>query len=781
MASAATLVILVAAATSLLPLPSSSEENTTESAPTPNTTTKEVIYLLTLLPYPNPEPALHPSWDGGDDVQPVLDLAKDQVNRHPSVLENYTLELIHGRDGCDIVVETPLGFVERVFTPEAPRFAGIIGPGCSTSTTLLGPTTGQPDLSMVMLHGGGSILLANRTIYPNLVGTLGSTEGFVHGFVNLVRKASWKRLAILYDDSRLYYLSTKRLLSERLVELASQPGFEDFEVEILSPVSFNYLPLDQIQWGLLRVVYLLCPLALTQRILCLAHNRRMLYPNYQFAVMSHPLEDVLDQVSFTYAGTSYNCSEEDMLSAVEKMVFLTYSLLPEEEATLISNTTYPQYLSDYSDYRDAHNERGLSTRNSTYTVFATMYYDSVWAWALVLDNLTKSQPDFEPGSPYGNTEHAHAIVEQFYSTSFQGMSGLVSYDHNTGFTPRRIDIFQIDNSTEEHIASINAAGDITLINSSRVFIPDSFQNVTLRPNRGVAIFFMVVVMVQFAAILVLHVITLVYHKRPSIKATTPKLLHMSYVGIYTAVVGTFLLSLHNAVPIGVEHQAAICQVLWTWCLSIGITLTFLPVAMRTWRIYRIFKHYLNPGPLISDPILISVVLAFLVVDLVVAVVWTATSPFFVSPVTSILEDEVRDLNVVGVRYDCRSNHLFYWTGGTLAYKCLILFVFAVFAFLTRKIANSDFSTTFLRVLVFLLAIVLPLGFTIYYLIVGLTLDDPTGNYSFATLCVVLNVSIGLNIVCLFLPPVLPLFRLFRYRTAKALSSTLSTSKMIHHS
>ena len=730
---------------------------------------REVIHLLTLLPYFNPIPALNPSWQGGDDIQPALELAKDQINNHSSILRNYTLELVHNRTGCDVITETPLGFIKGVFSPPRTAFAGLIGPGCSTSTILLGPITRQPNFSLVMLHGAGGLVLANRTKYPYLVGTLGSTKGFATAYLELVRKFQWNRIGILYDNARLYYTSTKRYLVEELA--ARSPSITP---EALKAVSFTYLPLDLVRDRLVRVVFVMCPLELTQRIMCLAHNSGMVYPNYQFVIMSHDVDDIIEPVSFSYEGTRYSCSGEEMASTLETMLLLNYNFLPTEGEALLPDITYEEFLASYSEYRGMYNQKDGLLRNSSFSVFAAIYYDSVWAWALVLDNLTKSDPSFRPSSHYGR-DRANQIVQQFYSISFQGMSGAVSYQSSSGFTPRRTDILQISKSNASTIAYIDIHGDLVLMsNSDKVFISDSFQNRTLRVNHGGSVFFTIISGIQLCLVVTLQVITVAYNKRPSIKASSPKLLHLSYIGIYVLLIGILVYGLHSTARLPPDIRPAFCQLLWTWCLPIGFTLIFVPVAMRTWRIYRIFKHYMNPGPFISDPVLIGAVVLVLAVDLVLAVAWTVTAPFFIRKEMFVVRNETKDINMLGIRHDCTCNNLGAWTGVIVSYKLLILFIFAAFAVLTRRISNRSFATASLRVLVYLLAIILPLGFSLFYVVVYLGLDGQMGNFSFFIISIEFNVVSIVTIVCVFIPPLL----LILNTKSHSLTRPMLTSSML---
>ena len=76
-----------------------SERDTDSSSDDP----RETIYLLTFVPYPDPRPSLHPSWDGGPNIVPALQLAVEHINNHTDVLNQYKLELINEDGGCNIV------------------------------------------------------------------------------------------------------------------------------------------------------------------------------------------------------------------------------------------------------------------------------------------------------------------------------------------------------------------------------------------------------------------------------------------------------------------------------------------------------------------------------------------------------------------------------------------------------------------------------------------------------------------------------------------------------
>ncbi len=147
-----------------------------------NVSDKEPIYILTLLPYYNPEPSLNPSFTIGDDAQPAMELAKIQINDNQSMLENYTLQLVHAQGGCEFLTTTSSSFVEETFRPDGRRLRGIIGPSCSSSTISLAPLTNRSELGIIMIHGSGSPTLSDRREYRYLLSTLGSTTAIVQNY-----------------------------------------------------------------------------------------------------------------------------------------------------------------------------------------------------------------------------------------------------------------------------------------------------------------------------------------------------------------------------------------------------------------------------------------------------------------------------------------------------------------------------------------------------------------------------------------------------------------------
>ena len=119
--------------------------------------------------------------------------------------------------------------------------------------------------------------------------------------------------------------------------------------------------------------------------------------------------------------------------------------------------------------------------------------------------------------------------------------------------------------------------------------------------------------------------TIVYRNTQSVKATSPKLIHMVFLGGYVFIAIFMLLNIAWATDFGPEIDAPIYQIVWAWGLPLSFTLTVGIVTLRTWHLYRIFMHYLDPGKFLSYPALTLTVLliASESVDVVIAIIWTA--------------------------------------------------------------------------------------------------------------------------------------------------------------
>jgi len=197
---------------------------------------------------------------------------------------------------------------------------------------------------------------------------------------------------------------------------------------------------------------------------------------------------------------------------------------------------------------------------------------------------------------------------------------------------------------------------------------------------------------------------------------------------------------------------------WLWFFPAGFTLVFGTLAGRTWRLYRIFTHFTDPGKFISDPVLAVFVLLLLIVDITVSIVWTMTDPLHFEIIM-----ETQSIEMVGsvqiqkivLSRGCTADFYVVWCIVVYGYKLVILILVVTLALLTRKIHNQTFTTNSLRILVYLISLLFGLGIPLYYLTIFLNLDL---HIDYSVVCVELTLILLLILILVFLPPVVPLLR-----------------------
>lgn len=711
---------------------------------------REPLRLLTMLPYRNPLPVYNPSWDQGLDIVPALNLAAEQINNRTDILPCRKLELIHVDCGCDIIPTTSLGILNGLYNMNRAEVVGVVGPGCSVSSIAMASATNRPEIQLVILHDAGSPLLADRVQYHNSLGILGSTRAFVDLSFGLMNKTKWRNIAILYESTRMYYRSaTENFVNRTKTELP--------EVRILfkAAVFKHFYPLDEIKESLARIVFLYTSPEHSRRIMCLAKHKGLVYHGYQWIMASRRLDDFKVDVDFYYHGRTYKCTSEDLLTiALDHVFIMSYQLSAESSNDVkpLAKTTFSEFVQLYEERIESYNTNSENPNNHTIasTYWAYNMYDAIWAWAVVLDNLLRRHGNIS--FTYGNETLANMIVEEFYSLNeFQGMSGNISFNVTDGFIHRKTNLYQIVDGKETYVGSNYGADNTEIQEDSYVAIPDIVMVVDL-PHRGLVGFFITFQSVEFVIVVMLHVLTILYRKSKSVKASSPRLTHFVFVGLYVLIVATMVLSASEINDYSTTTNGILCQLLWAWLLPIGFTLVVGTVAVRTWRLYRIFAHYMHPGRFISTTALLTIIHILLFFDITIAIIWTSVDsmqrqlrPFTV---------ENGSVNVQMLYRICISDTSKGWLWILLVhgYKIALLLFVIMLTVLTRSIPNRSFATTSLGVFSYTFSAVYLVGFPTFYLL-DVFNHDPNADYS--TLSITLNTMLCLIVACIVAPPLLP--------------------------
>ena len=197
----------------------------------------------------------------------------------------------------------------------------------------------------------------------------------------------------------------------------------------------------------------------------------------------------------------------------------------------------------------------------------------------------------------------------------------------------------------------------------------------------------------------------------------------------------------------------LCQAVWIWLIPLSFTMIMGIVTLRTWRLYRIFTHYLNPGKLISNPGLITILAIFILIDLLIAAVWTAVDPMRFEIIEYTPQNGPTDK--LHIEQTCNATYSLVWTGISLMYMSTLLLAMVMLSILTERIPNPKFATTSLRVFSYIFFTVSIIGFPLYYFYLHL---DPHSNIDFIIFSVMVNIQSLIVLVYVVTPPLLPVLK-----------------------
>lgn len=731
------------------------------------TVATQKLRILSMLPYPDPggEP---PSWDEGYTLFITEQMAVDRLNAHEEILPGYNLTLVRSDSGCNIKSKATLSLINDTLYSKEP-IVGIVGPGCSTSASTVGSLSGRDRISLINVHIAGSLLLADRTTFPFSFSTLDSTEVFAKTLLQLIDDMNWRRVSALYDESRLYYYSTAQVMEERIRE--RNAGNESKPLQyFFSAVYDTHIPLNVIK-NEYRVVILFVGPDFLSKILCLAYKSGMKYPVYQFIVVSR-VADEIEHVTFTYEQQNISCSKKDVQQFIPNTLIIHYQLKPLNESKQTdSGLSYAEFQTSYLEMVENFTPPPTEkTRNMTIgpSFWAASYFDAAWSLGLALNN---SMGDVDLSTyRFGQHENSIIIREKLWNLTFEGVSGTIQFDNNTGYIHRNVDIFQINGSGGmDHIGYYDQPTQkINLTIARNSFISGQFENITviLTAPKVLAPPVLVLSAIGFALVLTMQILTIHYRGVKSVKASSPRISQLAFFGCYLQVLGCVS---NVCADVYTEYipPRSTCA-LWhlvSITAAIGTTLIFGTVCARTWRLYRIFIHFKDPGRLLSERILTIMVVMCVFIDIVISIIWIRIDPFTpCQPDPSKQIEEIREGNTtVNIRIinkviqNCSQKHFILWCILLIFFNAIFVGGAVVLAFLTRHIPYNNFKSRGIMSFAYILTGILGLGFSLYTILLT-QLSYSAIVFRFLVMSFLLNAYVYLSCLLLFLPPLCPVLK-----------------------
>ena len=746
----------------------------------PTTTATRVLKLLVVLPLSSED-----SQERGLEMLPAAKLALDQVNNRTDLLRGFRLELVpldSSSSSCTCGGGDKLtSFLVNVFRElQEEKLAFVAGPGRDADRSINGRVVGivglplsTNALALARLtaaaagsHGSTPASLAAGAAEPGSGGgedasqsdRLGlfqvylSPSPLLQNFSHvrqlfppssvyadvafeLLEALDRQRIGVVYSGAMdAYHLPT----AEAFLSKAKKTDPSRLEVVFagqLVPGRSAQSLLQDIKMHGVKIAFVSLPLEEAVIFLCATYYSGLRWPEYLW--MFHDL-DLSDLQAFP----NQHCSDGgDMLAkAVEGAVLLNYNFKTSTvNELMISGITYSTYHEYYLQYLQEHQK--ISTTDNP---VANALYDSVWAVTL---SLNKSLQQHHASGLDGPPE---------VSVSFQGATGPVSLDSSGGST-FNISVHQVLDHTVVLLGHYDSMSRLTMmeqyLNSSE-FPSDKLNEEYLLLSHLVAIILLALNGLLLLLTTVVLLLFLYFRNDPEIKATSPYLSLLMFLGCYLLLVNVFLEVVFRVVVSEQRYGALICNVIF-WPASLGLNLIFATLLVRLVRIYHIFTHVKKTRKAWNDCHLFIAVLLIMLGNLLLLVLWAAMDAYHIESETFYIEAVADGHPYYLVQQYCYSSYVVIWLLLVCGYSVLLIVLVLIMAVKTRRIKRRDFKDTkkvsvYIFMTIVLICMVIPLWWISRWL-----------SYTASGLFLCLGYALAASLcqILLFLPKVMmPLLR-----------------------
>ena len=442
----------------------------------------------------------------------------------------------------------------------------------------------------------------------------------------------------------------------------------------------------------------------------------MLWPNYVWIFHDHTVEDLI---------LNSECGHKNITMALEGVFLFRYRLETDSDTRLVSGRTSAEEFPDDSQL--------------TENIYSRAVYDSIWAFALALNrslgviNQTALQT-----YAFGNDEVSKVIKREMQNVNFYGLTGRISFSNTTRETNTIVDIYQVRRGTDFHVGVYNPATDS--VNISMDVPRDRFENKFITISLGLRCVALTAAGVLFILTTVSLIMFIVFVDTPEIKAASPILSTVIFIGCYFLSIAGILTSLRDFAiqDSNTTPYTVICNT-ELWFATLGINLVFSTLFVRLLRVYRIFFNYRKMGKLWSNSSMIVMIACVVLPSIIFLLLWTVIDPLRTKRQAAAFKAS-SDPPFFEISQSCSSKYLAAWLTLLLAYGSVILCFVVCLAFKTRKVRLDTFrDTRAVNAFIFMTAIVL--GVCIPFTILFTTSDDKITGFVLQFLAILLTGSL----------------------------------------
>ena len=351
-------------------------------------------------------------------------------------------------------------------------------------------------------------------------------------------------------------------------------------------------------------------------------------------------------------------------------------------------------------------------------------YDAVWSLAFALNSsleeLNMNLTEVVPGSKVHVL--AQAIANHMPHVDFQGVSGRIDFDKETGFnTARQLNIYQIGGAKFDTLIGFYTSKELVIVsNTTPQFIKAAFDEKRVQVSLAVAVLFLIITAALLLFAVPLQIINIIFRNQRIIKANSPNLNNLIFLGCYLTVIGMVLHIITERWQQTYTPLKSSCIAV-PWFINIGISTIVGTACLKTWRLYRLYHISKSArriqGKKMTDSVLGAMVGSLVFVDFLLCLLWTCMDPLrsSIEIKTQMSQESELPLTVIATTVTCQSKWLVYWVSVQIGYKCVLTGCSTVLAMLTN-IKRKEFRTNNIIILAYLLAIAFGLGIPTYAIV-----------------------------------------------------------------
>ena len=636
------------------------------------------LFVVTLLPFPR-----------GLSLLSGHRIARDEINNRTDLLPGYHIELIVKEIEDCSVLEVGLGLTNLLkYTVNPPCYpvVAVAGLVCSSHTSSLSPVVGHDEFSLIQLSAANSPIfetLNNR--FPHLWRFSGSAIVYSDTIVAIMDYFNWTRIGILYNVGSVFHSEIARNLHQKITtskNLTFSFGLQDLGKLYIKTAISNIIDTET------TIVVSLLDEHQTEVLLSETLKHGLVYPRY---IWIH-----IEKLQSYYESSKLR---HEVYNATRGHMYLFVQREPKQNDTvLLSGKMYAtlryELSEDFTLLKEIYNESRSSPLG-----FVNACYDQLWAMALALDKafpILRGRNFTIDNYTIGQNDITAVMEEQMANLSFQGAGGWIKFNQHRGVsTP--VEVYWIlDDGKQEHVGiynPLNPSDFCVHINASK--LPNDILQRTYKLIHiplPVAVLFYILTGAVMIFITIQLIVYLYYREHKVIKATSPYLSLLMFVGCYLICFSTVLHITYNSFATSPHAYALLFQISFIGIVN-GYNFILSTLFLKLLRVKHVFsfssKLRSHLGKCWSNISLFFIIMVLtVIINLILLLVLV-----YEEPVTYETIDSTESIAYVHIRLPITERGNMVRVGILAAYLVTFYIVISYLAIRTRKIKYRNFKDT----------------------------------------------------------------------------------------